>query len=151
MASARTFVARRREAQAALGVFRADDAPGLLLLGMGNLGKSSLAARIANRRSDLRCVVIYEHYHPLKVLDQVVAALPPGERKPVLDTWRDAVAADPAALAEALWALLNGLFYDRPILLIVDDLEQVLEAPAPGQALTPVRRRTAGGRRSSRS
>ena len=44
-----TFVGRRREAQAVLAAFREDEAPGVLVLGMGNLGKSSLAARVANR------------------------------------------------------------------------------------------------------
>ncbi len=41
-------------------------------------------------------------------------------------------------MAEALEALLDGPFFDAPILLIVDDLEQALEEPSPGQNLTPV-------------
>ena len=134
-----TFVGRRREAQAVIGAFRDDDAPGVLIHGMGNLGKSSLAARVANRLPMLKAVVVYEHYDPLAVLEQVAGALPPGERKPFLDQWGPLVKDDAKALAEALETMLDGPFFETPILLIVDDLEQVLEAPAPGQTLTPVR------------
>jgi tetratricopeptide (TPR) repeat protein len=113
---------------------------------MGNLGKSSLAGRVANRLSTLETVVIYRHYDPLTVLEQVGAALPPDIREATLKPWRTAIGGDgsvrieprPEALAEALEALLVGPFFERPILLVVDDLEQVLEPPAPGQALTPV-------------
>ncbi len=40
VAGALTFVGRRREAQAVIGAFREDAAPGVLIDGMGNLGKS---------------------------------------------------------------------------------------------------------------
>ena len=138
VAGALTFVGRRREAQAVIGAFREDAAPGVLIHGMGNLGKSSLAARIANRLPTLDAVLVYGNYDPLAVLERVGAALPAGERKPFLDLWRPLVDADAAQLAEALEALLDGPFFDAPILLIVDDLEQALEEPSPGQNLTPV-------------
>ncbi len=133
-----TFVGRRREAQAVIGAFRDDDAPGVLIHGMGNLGKSSLAARVANRLPMLNAVVVYEHYDPLAMLEQVAQALPPGERKPFLDQWGPLVKEDVTVLADALETLLDGPFFETPILLIIDDLEQVLEAPTPGQTLTPV-------------
>jgi tetratricopeptide (TPR) repeat protein len=139
VAGASTFVGRRREAQQVLRAFRVDEAVGVLLGGMGNLGKSSLAARVANRLPGLTAVVVFEHYDPLKVLEQVVAALPPGQRRPMLEVWRPIVEADPTSLADALEELLGGPFFDAPILLVVDDVEQVLEVPAAGQVLTLVR------------
>ncbi|AGA90192.1 hypothetical protein Thimo_1398 [Thioflavicoccus mobilis 8321] len=131
------FVGRRRAAQAVLRAFR-DGRRGVLIHGMGNLGKSSLAARIASRLTGHRTVVVFERYDPLTVLDRVVAALPPGARAAANAAWRDAVQANPAALAEALEELLVGPLDRDPILLIVDDMERILARPAPGQAATPV-------------
>jgi hypothetical protein len=147
VAGARAFVGRRREAQAALRAFRCDEAPGLLLQGMGNLGKSSLAARIANRLPNRRTVVAFHNYDPAAMLQQIIAALPPADRQAVFDRWNPALAQRPAALADALEELLEGPFHDHPILLIIDDLEQVLEAPAPGAAATLVKQ--ANGWRAS--
>src|SRR5258707_1169817 len=62
------FVGRRRELQKALRALRESDHVGVLLHGMGRLGKSSLAFRIANRRRDLRLAVVFEHYGALAVL-----------------------------------------------------------------------------------
>jgi hypothetical protein len=47
---------------------REGERAGVLLHGMGRLGKSSLAARIANRRRDLRVAVVFEHYGALVLL-----------------------------------------------------------------------------------
>ena len=44
---AREFVGRRRQAQDVLRAFRGDERAGVLIFGMGSLGKSSLAARVA--------------------------------------------------------------------------------------------------------
>jgi hypothetical protein len=44
---------------------------------MGRLGKSSLAARIANRRRDLKLAVVLEHYGALDVLAALEDALRP--------------------------------------------------------------------------
>jgi len=139
VADARRFVGRRREAQAAIAAFRRDEASGVLLHGMGNLGKSSLAARIANRQPSLTSVVIYEHYDPVKVLEQLAEAMKPGDRRACLDEWRPRIEAHPTDLEPALETLLTGPFEDRPILLIVDDLERILDDPEPDRLLTPVR------------
>ena len=48
VASMAEFVGRRRQVQRILRTFREREAVGVLIHGMGNLGKSSLAARIAN-------------------------------------------------------------------------------------------------------
>ena len=75
------FVGRKRELQQSLRMLR--DHGGLLVHGMGRLGKSSLAARIAARRSDLKLVVIYAHYDALSVVDALRQALE--EHRPARD------------------------------------------------------------------
>jgi hypothetical protein len=80
------------------------------------------------------------------VFEALLRALPPRLAPEVERSWRDAVSRDDRALRGALQDLLEGPFRcedaaarSRPILLIVDDLEQILEPPQPGQAATPVR------------
>lgn len=132
------FVGRRRQAQAVLRAFR-DGAAGVLIHGMASLGKSSLAARIASRMNTRKPVVVFKQYDALTVFDRLVEAVPAPERAAVRAAWRDAVLAEPATLSEALETLLEGPLDAQPILLIVDNLEQILEPPQPSsQAPTPV-------------
>jgi tetratricopeptide (TPR) repeat protein len=138
VATAREFVGRRRQAQAVLRVFRDADKAGVALLGMGNLGKSSLAARVANRMPRHHTVVVYDRYDALAIFDQLVAALPANRRAACERSWREQVASDNAALGRMLEDLLEGPFDEQPMLLVVDDLEQILEPPRPGQTRTPV-------------
>jgi hypothetical protein len=113
---------------------------------MGNLGKSSLAARVANRMQRHETVVLFERYDALAVFEALVRALPPLIAPEIDRTWRDAVMQDDGALKYALQDMLEGPFCrsdgkakTQPILLIVDDLEQILEQPTPGEAATPVK------------
>ncbi|WP_422378535.1 CHAT domain-containing protein [Roseibium sp.] len=134
------FVGRRRFTQDAIKVLRDNETPGLLLFGMGNLGKSSLAARVANRLPHLKSLVIFQDYDATAILEKLVDALKPEERAGFFDTWKQPVQDNPSALAGALESLLKGQFFSEPILLIIDDLEQVLEDPEPGQKKTPLKR-----------
>ncbi|MEW5735218.1 MAG: CHAT domain-containing protein [Thermodesulfobacteriota bacterium] len=148
VASARTFVGRRRLAQDVLRAFRNPHGTGVLLWGMGNIGKSSLAARIANRLPRLETVVIYGRYDGLAIFDRLVAALPPRDRPAVEAAWRPGLANNEALLGNALEEMLKGPFNEKPILLIVDDLERILEEPSPGEMITPVKepyRKALGG------
>lgn len=138
VATARQFVGRRRQAQAGLRVFRDANKAGVLIFGMGSLGKSSLAARIANRMPRHRTVVIYERYDAPAIFEQLLAALPASERASCERTWRDQIADNAATVGYALEELLEGPFDEQPILLVIDDLEQILEPPSPGQMRTPV-------------
>lgn len=145
VASAAEFVGRRRQAQRILRAFHNREAAGVLVHGMGNLGKSSLAARIASRMPHHDPVVLFERYDAAAVFEALVAALPPGLRRNLEDTWREAVLNDDRVLADALQEMLEGPFRcedsdvkTRPILLIVDDLEQILAPPKPGETATPV-------------
>ncbi|NBC31896.1 MAG: AAA family ATPase [Alphaproteobacteria bacterium] len=119
-----------------LRAFR-DGAPGVLIHGMGALGKSSVAARVANRTA-LKPVVVFDRYDALAIFDEVLAALPACEQRARKEAWRESVKEDAAVLAGALEDWLEGPFHDAPILLIVDDLEQALETPRPGDAATGV-------------
>ena len=135
VATREAFVGRRRAIQGVLRAFR--DKKAVLVHGMGALGKSSLAARVASRVA-AEPVVIFERYDALSVLDAVLEALDPLPRREQRNLWREPVKADPGCLAEALESLLEGPFDQEPILLIVDDLERILDTPAPGGALTGV-------------
>ena len=140
VASALTFVGRRRRTQDALAILRNDNVPGLALLGMGNHGKSSLAARISNRFPDRETVVIYGHYDAANVLKNIVEAANPGQRSTLLGTWQEAVGRSPLELRNAICSLLEGPFHQHPITLIVDDLEQILTDPSQQDELTTVKR-----------
>jgi hypothetical protein len=76
VASHAMFVGRRRELQRALRVLGARERAGVLLTGMGRLGKSSLAARIANRRrGDLVPVVLHGRFGSRDLLNKLGEAL----------------------------------------------------------------------------
>lgn len=112
VATTETFVGRRRETQRVLRAFRDNQDAGVFIHGMGNLGKSSLAARVANRVGCLT-VVIYEDYDPVKVLEQLGAAVPEDQREG-LDKWRERVDRRPEALVDAVESMLNGPFRQTP-------------------------------------
>jgi esterase/lipase superfamily enzyme/tetratricopeptide (TPR) repeat protein len=146
VASAAEFVGRRREAQRILRAFRDRDRAGVLIHGLGRQGKSSLAARIANRMPGHDTVVIYEHYDALAVFEALRNALPARLQAEFDQTWREQVTRDASNLRNALLDMLEGPFRttdpatrSKPVLLIVDDLEQILETPKPGEANTPVK------------
>ncbi|BAM92702.1 hypothetical protein S58_67350 [Bradyrhizobium oligotrophicum S58] len=132
VASHAMFVGRRRELQTALRALRDGDHAGLLLHGMGRLGKSSLAARIANRARHLRLAVAFEHYGELSLLAAIGEAVR-GHRE-ASDAVRIAeqrVRTDRNCFEQELTALLAGPCAQSgnggaPLLLVIDDLERVL-------------------------
>ena len=138
VASHEMFVGRRRELQKALRALREEEHAGVLLHGMGRLGKSSLAARIANRRRDLRVAVVFAHYGALDVLAALSEALK--EHPKARDLLRDGtnlVRQQPDRLEDVLTDLLCGPCAQTeadgtPVLLVIDDLEQILEADPKG-------------------
>ena len=129
VASAQTFVGRRRKVQEVLRAFDDQAISGVLVHGMGRLGKSSLAARIANRMPSHKPVVVFEHYHADQVWDRVLTALPSRTGQELRQTWdAAAIAKTPATLDSALKDALDSND-GQPLLLIIDDLEQILEDP----------------------
>jgi tetratricopeptide (TPR) repeat protein len=133
------FVGRRAELQQALRVLRAGDRAGVLLHGQGRLGKSSLAARIADRLPDHAVAVVYGDYSALGILDAVAAAVRdiPAARE-IIKAGLPVVRQRPEAIEEVLTDLLagpcaqSGDARSKPLLLIIDDVEQVLAANPDG-------------------
>ena len=147
VATAEQFVGRRRAIQQALRAWSAGS-PGVLIQGMGNLGKSSLAERIASRLDGHAVVVVFERYDAHAVFHALVAALPEDNQNAIVKAHEAAILDDPSALKLILQKLLKGPFSghggNRPILLIVDDLERILAAPKPGETATPFKIPTDG-------
>ena len=77
--------------------------PGCLIFGMGNLGKSSLAARVANRMPRHRTVVVFERYDALAIFEQCSRPLAAGERAVCERTWREQIATDAPAPSREPW------------------------------------------------
>ncbi|HCB14194.1 MAG TPA: hypothetical protein DEP36_11600, partial [Gammaproteobacteria bacterium] len=111
--------------------------------GMGRQGKSSLAARVANRLHHHEPVVVFGHYGAPAILEAFRRAIGGQEVRDIIDAYRDRVRQHPDELADGLRALLEGpcreLVKDdsgrvthRPVLLILDDLERILCDPGPG-------------------
>ena len=130
VASRVAFAGRRRPIQAVMRAFAAGSS-GVLVHGMGNLGKSSLAYRVSSRMTAHHTVVVFKQYDALAILDRLLEAVPAARRQTERATWRDAVVGNPAVLADAVEAMLEGAFDAQPILLVIDDLERVLEKPSP--------------------
>jgi hypothetical protein len=124
-----TFVGRRRLTQDALKSIKKNNYIGLALLGMGRHGKSSLAARIANRLSFPKEVVIYHNYDAAEVLSRLSDAVDPDKRQAFKEQWSEEIKKNAKTLALAIEQLLSTTFKDNPLLLIIDDFEQVLEPP----------------------
>ena len=145
VATAEMFVGRRRELQRSLRALRPGDRAGVLLHGQGRLGKSSLAARIADRRPDLAVAVVFGDYSALGILDAIATAVraDPAARQ-LVQSGLTEVRQRPEAIEAVLIDLLTGPCAQpgennqRPLLLIIDDLEQILEAdPAGPHRVTP--------------
>ncbi|MBO3737628.1 tetratricopeptide repeat protein [Actinoplanes sp. NEAU-H7] len=137
VATAQMFVGRRREMRQALRTLRGDEHSGVLLHGQGRLGKSSLAARLADRFADRSVAVVFGDYTAMGVLDAIAAAVDdnPAARS-FIEARRAEVREQPEALRWLLVDLLSGPCAEagghgqRPLLLIIDDFEQIL-VPQP--------------------
>ncbi|GGN62521.1 hypothetical protein GCM10010112_20770 [Actinoplanes lobatus] len=138
VAAPNMFVGRRRELRRSLLTLRNDDYAGVLLHGQGRLGKSSLAARIADRLNDRAVAVVFGDYTALGVLDAIAAAVTTNrEARELIEHRLPEVRDRPETLEALLIDLVSGPCAQsgpgrRPLLLIVDDLEQILEANPAG-------------------
>jgi CHAT domain-containing protein len=139
VAAPEMFVGRRRRLQKALRVLRAVDYAGVLLHGMGRLGKSSLAARIVSRCQDrMTPAVLFKHYDALALVEVLETALKtfPAARD-LLRQRKDQVRNDRTRLEDLLVDLLSGPCAQtaddsKPLLLVIDDLERILEPDPSG-------------------
>ncbi|TCB97234.1 tetratricopeptide repeat protein [Micromonospora zingiberis] len=132
------FVGRRPELQHALRALRSQDRAGVLLHGQGRLGKSSLAARIADRCPHLVPAVVFGDYSAAAILDVIAEAVRANpDARDLIKRRRADVRDRPEALEELLIDLLSGPCAQpadghRPLLLIIDDLEQILRPDPNG-------------------
>ncbi len=137
------FVGRRREIQGILRECRAAHEArhaGVFIHGVGRQGKSSLAARVAQRlEATHETVVIYGRYDAPYILRQLGERLAGPEVSDLLKRHLSSVEQDQGNLLPALTELLKGpcaqLTRDekgrvvtQPVLLVVDDFEQALDA-----------------------
>jgi len=125
------FVGRRRALQHVLAALRGDSVVGAVLHGAGQLGKSSLAARVSHCRRDLQTVVIYKNYDAATILSAIATQIEPGASE-IIARHRPRGSWDAPAFGRALRELLEGPCGTAgagAILLVVDDLDQVLVPP----------------------
>jgi len=133
VASHELFVGRRREIQQALRVLRGNDHAGVLIHGMGRQGKSSLAARLISRSPEFTAVVVFEHYDSLSIVDAITESVSANrDARELLRSRRDELRDDPSQLEYVLIDLLTGpcqqeTSVTKPLLLIIDDLERILD------------------------
>jgi len=116
--SRENFIGRRRFLQRCIKSLRYDsDKIGVLLFGMGGIGKSSLAARLCDRLNDRQPVVWFGKIDEFALVNRLCEDL----NKPLRD-----VLMNPD---EELKFRLRTVFeqHDKPLLLILDDFEANLE------------------------
>ena len=138
VASHEMFVGRRHELQVVLRALREGTQAGVLLHGMGRLGKSSLASRIANRRRDLKLAVVFEHYGALDIFAAIEEALQENrDAREMARQGAQRVRENPESLEDTLIDLLCASCMEAgdggtPVLLVVDDLERILDLDPTG-------------------
>ena len=139
VAAAEMFVGRRPELQQALRALRSGDRAGVLLHGQGRLGKSSLAARVADRFPEYAVAVVFQDYGALAIADAVAEAVRanPAARQ-LVESGLPEIRQRPETIEAFLVDLLSGPCAQagegarRPLLLVIDDLEQILVADPAG-------------------
>ncbi|MCX3286230.1 CHAT domain-containing protein [Streptomyces sp. NEAU-H22] len=139
VAAAEMFVGRRPEMQRTLRALRGGKKAGVLLHGQGRLGKSSLAARIADRHPNRAVAVVFGDYTPTAILDAITDAVTTNpDARTLIENRRVEVREQPERLKPLLIDLLAGPCSQelddvrKPLLLIIDDLEQILTVNPDG-------------------
>ena len=125
-----SFVGRRRQLQSCLRVLsQSSDEVGVLIHGMGGLGKSSLAARLCDRLPNFERVVWVGHIDEASLVSRLAEKLDNNEQRKSLQNYD-----------EELRFRLRRVFCQlheeaKPFLLVLDDFEGNLETSPP----TPLR------------
>ena len=122
-----------------------------LIYGLGSLGKSSLAVRLADRMGEYQLGVVFGKYDGLSILEDLERAATPlldqvfskfaakAAFRSEFDAMREAVRKDEALLSAAIQFLFDRVFSKQPLLLVIDDFERALEDPTHGQPLVEPR------------
>ena len=129
------FVGRRRELQRAVTALR--DGQGVLLHGPGHLGKSSLAGRLTRRFADHHHVVAYGRVTSAQVLRAIDNAYQTQEITEAVAQAANSTATGMARMRDGLRRILSVAEDDvgKPMLLVLDDFEQLLDDPTDAEQL----------------
>ena len=156
-----TFVGRRRIIQRSIATLRAGG-HGLLAHGIGNLGKSSLAARIAGRLTDHRTVAVVSPKPETgerdangsvifaklaEAIKALAAPLPYNDAKIMREeiaTMQADLDADDTRFEDILGTLLAGPFKQNPVFLVLDDFENSLQTPTSEDPIPTPKKHLAG-------
>jgi len=123
VATRESFVGRRRQLQNCLRVLKSDfDRVGVLIHGMGGLGKSTIAARLCDRLSQHEKIVWWRQIDERDLVEKLGDRLDNQEQRRAL---KDSSEALKYRLRKML-AQLND-FGAQPLLLVLDDFEWNLE------------------------
>ena len=130
VATRETFVGRRRQLQNCLRVLKTEfDKVGVLIHGMGGLGKSAIAARLSDRLSTYEKIVWYRQIDEAKLVNQLADQLRNAQQRADLKRRDDEL----KYRLRTVFEQLNQLD-QKPLLLILDDFEWNLE-PRGGRYL----------------
>ncbi|MDZ8091969.1 MAG: tetratricopeptide repeat protein [Nostoc sp. DedQUE05] len=126
-----SFVGRRRQLQSCLRVLsQPSDEVGVLIHGMGGLGKSSLAARLCDRLPNFERVVWVGRIDEASLVNRLAEKLDDNEQRKSLQNYDE-------ELRFRLRRVFQQLHEEaKPILLVLDDFEVNLELTSPP---TPLR------------
>jgi tetratricopeptide (TPR) repeat protein len=125
-----SFVGRRRQLQSCLRVLsQPSDAVGVLIHGMGGLGKSSLAARLCDRLPNFERVVWVGRIDEASLVSRLAEKLDDSEQRKSLQNYDE-------ELKFRLRRIFQQLHYAaKPFLLVLDDFEENLEPRDRGYVL----------------
>lgn len=120
---------RRRETQRLLKVFRRPRAQsrGAVIYGLGLMGKSSLAARLAAAAPQMRTIRLSERFEARAVFKALLGGAEARRRRDLKEHWGPEIEE---SLEDALDELLGSDALERPILFLIDGLERILEPPS---------------------
>ncbi|MEM9762475.1 MAG: AAA family ATPase, partial [Pseudomonadota bacterium] len=135
------FVGRRRAIQRVIRAYRTGH-KGVVVHGMGNLGKSSLAARVAGRLRRHKTVAVFgpaterTMFQALARAGRQIAAdmaFSEGEAlREELTTMERVIGKDRSRFGDMVQTLFDRVFDTHPVLLVLDDFEQSLVTPTEG-------------------
>ena len=125
-----SFVGRRRQLQSCLRVLtQSSDEVGVLIHGMGGLGKSSLAARLSDRLPNFERVVWVGRIDEASLVSRLTEKLDDNEQRKSLQNYDE-------ELRFRLKRVFQQLHEDaKPFLLVLDDFEGNLEPRNKGYVL----------------
>lgn len=124
------FVGRRRQIQACLRSFQNPELAGVLIHGMGGLGKSALAARLCDRLSQYQRIVSIGRLDEPKLVRKLSEKLTEQPLREALQNPNDEL----RFRLRSVFAQLAD--QNQPLLLVLDDFEANLEAQNGGYVPT---------------